>query len=344
LKSVLRSLTILAFLLSSGVLRSQDARTRLMVFGDVSLGRAVGQQILKGNIRYPFEFVADSLRKADIVFVNLESQLSDQNGVTEHPQYNMVFTGPPEGARSLKDANITVVSTANNHAYDFGRRALRETIENLQREGVGFVGTSLDSVTESTPAIVEHAGTTIGFLAYTQFVNSQGAWKGRIAVFERELVRRDIAVLKERVDLVVVSYHAGAEYVDGPSAKLRQEFRYLVECGADIVVGHHPHYPQGIERFNGKLVFYSLGNFVFYQPQREWSRFGLGATFQIAKDSTGAKIGAVQLHAVRAGLRPSFDLTPNEERLFYERLSSLSSVRIVRRDDAWIIDQRDGNE
>jgi hypothetical protein len=191
---------------------------------------------------------------------------------------------------------------------------------------------------ETTPAIVEHDGTRIGFLAYTQFVNPKGAWRGRIALFERELVSRDIASLKGLVDLVVVSYHAGAEYVDAPSSKLREEFRYIVECGADIVIGHHPHYVQGIERYKGKLVFYSLGNFVFFQPQRELTRFGLGATFEIIKDSSGARIGVVKLHAVRAGLQPSFDLTSNEERQFFERLSSLSSVPLVRRDDVWVID------
>lgn len=340
----MRSLAVGAFVLCFAVVRGQVAPTRLLVFGDVNLGRAVGQQILKGNLGYPFELVADSLRKADIVFVNLESQLSDQKGITEHPQYNMVFTGPPAGALSLKKANVTVVSTANNHAYDFGTRALRETIENLRNADVDFVGTSADSVGETTPAVIERGGTRIGFLAYTQFVNPQGNWKGRIALFERDRARRDIELLKPSVDLVVVSYHAGAEYVDAPSSKLKQEFRYLVDCGADIVVGHHPHYVQGIERYNGKLVFFSLGNFVFYQPQREWTRFGLGATFEITKDTAGVRIGLVRLQAIRAGLQPSFDLTASEQLQFYKRLRSLSSVPVAQRDGIWVIEKKDGNE
>ena len=339
-----RGLAAAALVLCAVSVRSQPVRTRLLVFGDVNLGRAVGQQILKGNVGYPFEYVADSLQKADVVFINLESQLSDQKGVTEHPKYNMVFTGPPDGALSLKQAKIAVVSTANNHAYDYGNRALRETIENLSSAGIEFVGTTLDSVAESMPAIVERGGTKIGFLAYTQFVNTKSNWGGRIAVFERERVRRDIEAAKAAVDFVVVSYHAGAEYVDAPSSRLRQEFRYLVECGADLVIGHHPHFVQGIERYKGKLVFYSLGNFVFYQPQREWTQFGLGATLDILRDTTSARIGSVTLHAVRAGLQPSFRLTADEERRFYERLISLSSVRILRRDDAWVIDEKDINE
>ena len=333
-----------ALVLGAATAHGQYAPIRLSVFGDVNLGRSVGQEILKGNIGYPFEYVADSLRKADIVFVNLESQLSDQKGVTVHPKYNMVFTGPPEGALSLKQAKIGVVSTANNHAYDYGNRALRETIENLRNAGVDFVGTTLDSVGESVPAIVEWNGTKIGFLAYTQFVNPKSDWGGKIAVYDRERVRGDLEAAKAAADFVVVSYHAGAEYVDAPAPMLRQEFRYLVECGADLVIGHHPHYVQGVERYKGKLVFYSLGNFVFYQPQRELSKFGLGATIEIVRDSTSVRVGSVTLHAVRAGLQPSFRLTAVEEQKFYERLKSLSSVRILRRDDAWVIDEKDSNE
>lgn len=334
------ALLVLAAATSSG----QNVPARLLIFGDVNLGRAVGQQILKGHVGYPFEYVADSLQKADLVFVNLESQLSDQKGLTEHPKYNMVFTGPPAGARSLKQANIGVVSTANNHAYDYGIRALLETIENLRNAGIVFVGTSPDSVAESTPAIIERGGTKIGFLAYTQFVNPKSNWGGKIALFERERVRRDIEAAKASADFVVVSYHAGAEYVDAPAPRLKQEFRYLVECGADLVIGHHPHYVQGIERYRGKLVFYSLGNFVFYQPQRAWTQFGLGATVEIVKDTASARITAVTLHAVRAGLQPTFRLTAPEEQQFYERLKSLSSVRILRQDNAWVIDEKDGNE
>lgn len=344
MRLTLQRLAVAALILNAESAYGQDAPVRLSVFGDVNLGRAVGQQILKGNIGYPFEYVVDSLQKADIVFVNLESQLSNQKGVTEHPKYNMVFTGPPDGALALKQANIRVVSTANNHAYDYGERALRETIENLTKAEVDFVGTTVDSVAGSTPAIVEWGRTKIGFLAYTQFVNHKSNSGGKIAVYERARVRRDIEAARAAVDFVVVSYHAGAEYVDAPAQRLRQDFRYLVECGADLVIGHHPHYVQGIERYKGRLVFYSLGNFVFHQPQRERTKFGLGATVEIVKDTTSARVASVTLHAVRAGLQPSYELTAVEEQQFFERLKSLSSVRILRRDDAWVIDEKEINE
>lgn len=343
-----RKWIVLAIAAVAGTVFAQSvpstSRTKLLLLGDVNLGRAVGQQILKGNVAYPFELVAKRLQEADIVFVNLESQLSDQKGVTQHPKYNMVFTGPPQGAVSLREANISVVSTANNHAYDYGQRALRETIESLQKEGVQWIGTSVDSTEMFVPAIAEHGDIKIGFLAYTQFVNPKSGWGGKIALFERGRVQRDIEALKGRVDLIVVSYHAGAEYVDAPSVKLKQEFQFIAECGADLVVGHHPHYVQGIGSHQGKLIFYSLGNFVFYQPQREWTQFGLGVECEIMKQDSSARITQVDLLALRAGLQPSFGLTLDEERRFYERLRSLSTVEIVQRESTWSIIQKDRND
>lgn len=336
------------FVAVAGTVFAQSApsptHTKLLLLGDVNLGRSVGQQILNGNVNYPFELVAEKLRGADLVFVNLESQLSDQKGVTQHPKYNMVFTGPPQGAQSLREANISVVSTANNHAFDYGIRGLRETIENLQKEGVRWVGTSTDSTEMFLPAVAEVNGIRIGFLAYTQFVNLKGAWGGRIALYEKGKVQRDVQALKARVDLVVVSYHAGGEYVDAPSSRLKQEFRFIVECGADLVVGHHPHYVQGIESYRGKLILYSLGNFVFYQPQKEWTQFGLGVECDIVKKDSSVKITHVDLFALRAGLQPTFRLTAEEEQRFYERVRSHSTVEITRRDSRWSILQKEAND
>ena len=314
------------------------------MFGDVNLGRTVGQELVKGNLQFPFQLVKDTLSRADVVFVNLESQLSDQNGETQHPKYNLIFTGPPSGARCIKEANVSVVSTANNHAFDYGMKALRETILNLQGAGVQAVGTSLDSVAGSMPAVVERAGFRIGFLAYTQFVNISGSWRGRIAMFDSLQVRRDIEALRSKVDLLVVSYHGGAEYTDRPSAKLRREFQIFAEAGADMVVGHHPHYVQGIESYRGSLIFYSLGNFVFYQPQLELTQFGLGVHLTLVRRGTKVEVDRARLLPFHAGLQPSFKLTREEEESFSQRLMRLSPVQISRTDEGWFINLQHYND
>jgi poly-gamma-glutamate capsule biosynthesis protein CapA/YwtB (metallophosphatase superfamily) len=342
-RRLLASALFLASASAWGQLRQEPSWLKLLVLGDVNLGRAVGQELLKGNTRYPFTFVDDSLRNADVVFVNLESPLTDQKGETQHPKYNLIFCGPPEGAQSLKDANVLVVSTANNHAFDYGFKGLTETIGNLELAGVQFVGTSVESVGTSTPAIVERKGIRIGFLAYTQFVNLKGPWSGHIALFEHERARQEIQSLRPQVDLILVSYHAGAEYVDKPSGRLRKDFEFLVDCGADIVVGHHAHYPQGVELYRGKLIFFSLGNFVFYQPQLEWTQFGLGAELNFRRDSTKVRMQRVGLKVARAGLQPTFAVSTAEEETFFKRLKALSSVPIVNSGGNWVLDMKEYN-
>ncbi len=321
-----------------------DARLSLMAFGDVNLGRAVGQELLKGRLEFPFRFVRDTLLRSDVVFVNLESQLTDQNGLTQHPRYNMIFAGPPAGALCLREANVSVVSTGNNHAFDFGMKALRETILHLQGAGVESTGTSLDSGSTCLPVVIAKKGIRIGFLAYTQFVNLKGGWEGRIAVFDSTRARHDIEELRPKVDLVVVSYHGGEEYTNAPSPRRRREFRLLAEAGADIVLGHHPHFVQGVESYDGKLIFYSLGNFVFYQPQLELTQFGLGVEFLLDKRGSKVQVERVRLIPLRAGLQPSFTLTFDEERSFLERMKRLSSAQMYETDGSWFIKVQHNND
>jgi hypothetical protein len=298
-----------------GQISHAEPRISMLLFGDVNLGRTVGQELVRGNLQFPFQLVKDTLSRADIVFVNLESQLSDQNGETQHPKYNLIFTGPPSGARAVKEANVSVVSTANNHA-----------------------------VAGSVPAVVEREGFRIGFLAYTQFVNINGSWRGRIAVFDSSQARQDIEALRSKVDLLIVSYHGGAEYTDRPSAKLRRELQMIAEAGADLVVGHHPHYVQGIETYRGKLIFYSLGNFIFYQPQLELAQFGLGVHLTLVRHGPKVKVECARLLPFRAALQPSFQLTREEEQSFSQRLMRLSPAPIIGTDKGWYINLQPYND
>jgi poly-gamma-glutamate capsule biosynthesis protein CapA/YwtB (metallophosphatase superfamily) len=323
---------------------SSEARTTILAFGDVNLGRAVGQELLKGNTGYPFRYVKDSLAAADIVFLNLESQLSEQNGETQDPKHNMIFCGPPVGAGSLKEANVSAVSTANNHAYDYGRRALQETILYLDSAGVKHAGTSIDSVEDFAPTVLERSGIRIGFLAYTQFMNFKGNWVGHVAMFDEHRIVRDIASLRTRVDFVIVSYHGGSEYVDKPPASVRRDFKAIAEAGADVIVGHHPHYVQGIEWYKNTLVLNSLGNFVFFQPQLEWTQMGLGVELGLSKRDSTIAIDRVRLIPVRAGLQPTFVLTQAEQHAFFERLKRLSPAQVYQNNGTWFVQvkKRDG--
>jgi len=313
---------------ASAQVRRDSTQLVFWAFGDVNLGRSVGKELLKGNVDYPFEHVRDSLRTADVVFVNLESQLSDQGGETQNPKDVYAFCGPPEGALSLRKANISVVSTANNHAYDYGMRGLRETIESLQKEDVQFTGTSQDSVGKFPPVFIEKNGIRLGILSYTEFVNRKGGWQGRISVFDRKRARLELAAARKFSDIVIASYHGGSEYTDEPNKFTQAQIRFLADAGADIVLGHHPHVPQGIEQRNGSIILYSLGNFVFYQPQHYWTQTGIGVEFVFTKRDSTVGVTSIRLLPVRAGKQPRFELSDAERTQLCERLQQYSNVTL----------------
>lgn len=310
--------------------QTDSIEVEILAFGDINLGRAVGRIVLKGDTLYPFRLMADSLLAADLVFANLESPLSDQGGRTEHPRYNMIFTGPPAGAWSLRSAGIDVVSTANNHSFDFGMRALQETIGNLEAAGIAYTGTSVDSVAEFAPAVVDVKGIRVGFIAFTTFVNQPGEWGGHISVFDSTTAAGAIRRTRESSDVVIASYHGGAEYRDEATRRSRQHLRWLAECGADVVVGHHPHVPLGIERYASAWILQSLGNFVFLQPQYYWTQVGLAARIRLQRRSGIVSVAGVSLTPFKASLQPSWEVGPEVPDSLVARLTRGSSLQFQR--------------
>ncbi len=245
-----------------------DRPITVLVGGDVNMGRQIGQKILAGDVDYPFTKISETLQEADITFVNLESQLADLGGETQSPTNEFRFAGPPEGARSLANAGIDIVSVANNHMWDYGRDRLLETLDHLDSAGVAFVGASRDTDNRWSPNIMEVGGHKIGWLATTTLLNGyerSGAAE-QVAFYNQESMDDAITSLVDEVDWVLVSVHTGNEYQTTPEKETVDLMRGLIDAGADVVIGHHPHVARPIEIYNGKPIFYSLGNFAFWQP------------------------------------------------------------------------------
>jgi hypothetical protein len=308
---------------------------RFLALGDVNLGRRVGQVILKGDTIYPFARVADTLRGYDIVFANLESNISEQHGRTENPRNNMIFTAPPAAAMALKRGGIRVVSTANNHALDFGAAARDQTIRYLDSAGIAHCGTSGKGQSPYLPALVRVKGIRIAFFAVTDLMNLAGAgWKDLVARADTEGLLPAIRAVRESSDVVVVSYHGGVEYAPKASERTREFARQVLEGGADIVLGHHPHVPYGIESAGGKVAVHSLGNFVFMQPDRYWTRFSFALSFDIVRDATGTRIRSLRALPLRAGFQPEF-LAPGVEAATIREHVRLLSSRDVQERMTW---------
>lgn len=236
--------------------------------GDVNLGRECGQAILADPDYDPFRHVSAFWRDAKVRFVNLESQLSDQGGETQSRRNRLIFTGPPGGARVLARAGIHVASTANNHAWDYGRSALFETLSLLESAGVKPVGTGRDWASAYKPAIIEVDGRSIAIFALTHIWN-YGPFEehdGRFYVAWAKLGPLHAALKRAHGehDLVLLSYHGGAEYIHAPPGPTQRFLARVMATGfVDAVIGHHPHVPQGVGWHGDRPIFYSLGNFVF---------------------------------------------------------------------------------
>jgi poly-gamma-glutamate capsule biosynthesis protein CapA/YwtB (metallophosphatase superfamily) len=305
------------------------ASVSLVAFGDVNLGRMVGQEILKGKTDYPFEKFADVLTKGEVIFANLECPVTDQHGETQSPKSNVVFCAPPGAAATLRRAGVSLVSTANNHAYDYGLKGIRETIKFLNQDSILFVGTVSDSGLEFTPVIIERNNIKLGLVAYTQTVNIMGPWIGMISVFDSARARREIGLLKTKVDFVLASYHGGDEYKDVPGKSAEREMKLLAEFGADVVLGHHPHVPQGIHLYHGCLVFHSLGNAVFNQPQRYWTQRSFAAVIGFEKRNGQKEISSIELIPFHPSFQPRVDLSEDETEKLMNRIQKLSTVTIT---------------
>jgi len=236
--------------------------------GDVNLGRELGQLIIKEpTLADPFRSVRPILDSADLTFVNLECQLSDQDGQTQSPENRLVFTGPPGGAALLARSGIDLVSLANNHMWDYGKKALLETFHHLERAGVAYVGASREPNGMYEPTILHRNGWSIAVFAVTQIWN-QGTFKthqGRfhVAWARYDILHKKLAKARAENDVVLFSYHGGGEYLPMPLEYTKEFLRPVMRSGVDAVLGHHPHVPQGIGWYDGHPIFYSLGNLVF---------------------------------------------------------------------------------
>ncbi len=311
--------------------RPTIASIKLLAVGDVNLGRGVGQEILAGDTLYPFAAVKDTFAGFDIVFANLESQLSDQAGQTQHPRNNLIFTGPPGGAYALRKAGVTIVSTANNHALDYGVKALRETSRYLDSAAVRHAGTADDSMHIYDPVIVSPKGIRVALFACTDVMNFEDPWwRKHVAAADTGKLLPRVRAVRDSVDFIIVSYHGGEEYADRATIRTREFAREVIAGGADLFLGHHPHVPYGVEREQGKYVVPSLGNFVFRQPDHFWTQRSFAFAAEISKDEHGTRVSSFNCLPVHTGFQPGFVNDKHESDLILERIRTLSTQSLAQ--------------
>jgi len=236
------------------------SNVRLVFVGDIMLDRDPGKAMLAG--KDPFAGVAKLLKEADLTVGNLECVVADSGTKLEK---SYTFRADPKAIPHLA-RYFDALSLANNHTGDFGHAALIETMYRLRGADVVFFGAGLNDAEAHTPWVVEKNGVKIAMLGYNEFRPRSfeaGPRSPGLAWSDDDKVVADIRAVRPKADVVLTFMHWGEEYILEPNARQKSLSRKMIDAGADIVIGNHPHVIQGHEFYKGRLITYCLGNFVF---------------------------------------------------------------------------------
>lgn len=236
--------------------------------GDIMLDRGVKWATEKEEEPYYslLEEIIPTLQSYDVLFGNLEGPMS-ATGTDQGSIYS--FRMDPRNAKVLKEAGFDILSVANNHSFDWGVHAFKDTMRILDESGIAHIGGGNTIEDASTPHISTLPdGTTIAFLGFSEFGKN---WmeatsdSAGIAIINTDFIHPAVEILKEQHDIVVISLHFGEEYEELPNETQRELSEGIIDAGADLVVGHHPHVLQPLEKYSDGYIAYSLGNFIFDQ-------------------------------------------------------------------------------
>jgi poly-gamma-glutamate synthesis protein (capsule biosynthesis protein) len=230
-----------------------------IMLGDLPMcnGFGVGSTIKKYGSKFIFEKIKDELL-GDIVFGNLESVLSDKNK-NVYSINSMSLRGSSKSVEGLKYAGFNILSLANNHSLEHGYEALYDTVDLLNNNDITPLGVGRKKEIARKPAVFNIKNKKIAFLGYCLRPDKTAY----ISIKNKEEILKDIEEIKRNVDHVILSLHWGDEFVQIPAPWQIDFAHKLIDNGASIILGHHPHVLQGIEEYNGGIIAYSLGNLVF---------------------------------------------------------------------------------
>ncbi len=245
-----------------------------------------------------FEYTSSVLKEADITFAQNERHYTLKSDAAP-PIGNSEITTPENAERTFKPCGFDVMSFASNHCMDLGADIMMETVDALRKIGINVIGAGWNIAEARKPAIFERKGTRVGFLAYCSVmregyqagperagcapmraltlynqVDFQPGTPPVILTFpnkdDLQAMLEDIKKVKAEVDVLVVSFHWGIHFARASIATYQKEVGHaVIDAGADMILGHHPHVLKGIEVYKGKPIFYSMGNFAFDYPLEE---------------------------------------------------------------------------
>lgn len=265
----------------------EPVKLTIVATGDTFLARGVGNRLISQgrSAEYPFEPIKGILSLGDVVFTNLEVPITaSEHGLIEFnnagDRIKYVLKMKPVLFGTFQYAGFNMVSMANNHMMDYYETGLVDTLKILDENNILHAGAGMDLEEARKPAIMEVDGMKIALLSYTDMAYIVYAGspnlsfaatedKSGVAPREKDYIISDIKAIRDSVDIVMVSLHWGLEETFTVTEEMRQFAHDLVDNGADVILGHHPHQFQGIEMYNNKPIIYSMGNLIMDQNDPE---------------------------------------------------------------------------
>ena len=281
---------------------------KLIICGDLSVTKATNQVFAMQDKDAAFADVQEVFATADRVIVNLECALTDSENRIK--KFGPNLKGPKSTADTMKAAGVTDCTLSNNHIFDFGKEGAHDTLEQLDRLGIGYTGYGNNYEDSRKNMYIEKDGVKVGIVnvcehEYTYATeNREGA-----RPFDEFETMEDIREAKRSSDKVIVIYHGGKELCRYPSPRLMKACREMVRCGADVVFCQHSHCIGCFETFEGGHILYGQGNFHFpdMMDTEMWNE-GLIASLDITKDDV--KVEYIPVKSTATGIR----LATNEEK------------------------------
>ncbi len=263
----------------------------LFFAGDMMFDRSIRINAQKKqNYEYILQDLTQTLSQADLVIANLEGPITNYYSLSTYTNSNeknhFIFTFDPTITKTLKKNKINLVNIGNNHILNFGNKGLEQTTEFLQKAGINYFGQINSNYNENRVFFTKIHNIQLAFLNYNQFAYN---------LETEDIVLKDIKKANKTADIVIVYAHWGNEYQLKPSQNQIKLAHNMINQGADLIIGSHPHVVQTNEIYNDRYIYYSLGNFIFDQYFNKQVKNGLLLKVLINPETYNLKIKEIPI-------------------------------------------------
>lgn len=255
--------------------------------GDVSFTGEFYRGLLYDSLIFDKE-ITNIFSHSNYNIINLEGPVVSSVKI---PSVGSHVVSPLESIKYLNDMGINVFNLANNHTFDMGLDGFIHTQEEIRKYNAIYLGAGEDIEEASKIKYISKGDIIVALIAIGSIGNSAKMKENKECIFDDNnitLIKKKITKAKENSDWVILNFHDGTEYNFYPVDYIIEKLKMFIDIGVDIIIGHHPHVPQGIEKYKSGVIFYSLGNFIFDlngHRKKKYTNLSLIPTFEFKKES-----------------------------------------------------------